>query len=102
MDVSLKELDKLEKITSPSGKSKTSSFNDSLDGLLTALYDLRQKAEAGNLSEHDALNIVRVVEERKKALDDRQKEVYASLSRLGKALDKVCRFVVALLFYALF
>ena len=89
MDATLKELDKLEKLTSLSGKSKTSSINDSLDGLLVTLRDLKQRLEAGSASEYDVENIGRVVEERKKDLDDRQKEVYASITRLGKALDKV-------------
>lgn len=89
MDVSLKELDKLEKLTTTAVKSKTNSVDDSLDGLLVTLRDLKQRLEAGSASENDVENISRVVEERKKDVDDRQKEIYASLTRLGKVLDKV-------------
>jgi hypothetical protein len=89
MDASLKELEKLEKLTSLSGKSKASSVNDTLDGLLSALQALKQQIESGLATPYGIESISRVVEERKKDLDERQREVYGSITRLGKTLDKV-------------
>ena len=91
MDAALKELDKLDKLASLTSQSKTPSVNDTLDNLLSTLHDLKSQIESGVASPYDVEGINRVVEERKKDLDDRQKEVYASITRLGKGLDKVGR-----------
>lgn len=71
------------------GKGKqTIGIHDSLEGLLAALRDVKERLEAGTASEDDVLNVSKIVEERKKEVDDRQKEVYATLGKIGKALDK--------------
>lgn len=107
MDIALKELEKLQKLTdfepskpsssisiltaaSLASKGKaTTSVADSLDGLLASLRDIKERLEAGSASEDDIQSIGTIIDERKKEVDDRQKEVYATLGRIGKALDKV-------------
>lgn len=65
----------------------------SLDALLLQMYDLRQKldvdGEPGNVTDDDFKSLAKAIEERRKDIDERQKEVYASLTRMGKLLDKV-------------
>lgn len=92
MDVALKELDKLEKLTSdaPSmGKNKTPAIQDSLNSLLHTLHVQKKRLEAGSASETELATLARTVEARKKEIDERQKEIYNSLARYGKALDRV-------------
>ncbi|KAB5592614.1 Ubiquitin-protein ligase [Ceratobasidium theobromae] len=64
----------------------------SLDALLLQMYDLRQKldvdGEPGNVTDDDFKSLAKAIEERRKDIDERQKEVYASLTRMGKLLDK--------------
>lgn len=87
MDASLKELTKLEKLTAANGRGP--SIGQSLESLLKALHDARAAFVAGNCSEEDLKQLALIVEAKKKEIDERQKEVYSALSRLGKALDKV-------------
>ena len=92
MDAAVKELVKLEKLTStPSSpsKGKSPSIDNSLDFLLETLHDLRQHLMDGIASEEEIRDLSKVVDARKKEIDDRQKEVYNTLARYGKALDKV-------------
>lgn len=110
MQTALKELDKFQKLTSlpsegflassrvsllsasslSSGKGKqTTSVSDTLDGLLAALRDVKERVEAGTASEADVANLSRIVDEKRSDVEDRQKEVHATLGRIGKALDKV-------------
>jgi hypothetical protein len=92
MDAALKELNKLEKLASdaPSmGKSKTPAIQDSLNSLLQSLHVQKKRLEAGLASETELATLTQTVEARKKEIDDRQKEIYNSLARYGKALDKV-------------
>lgn len=111
MDGALKELTKLQKLSSfkpsvspsrssisyltassfnSSGKKPTTGIVDSLDGLLAALRDIKERIEAGTASEEGVANVAKIVEERKREIDDRQKEIYATLGKVGKTLDKVC------------
>jgi len=87
MDAALKELAKLEKLTS-SAKGKSPSVPDSLDSLLQSLRDERERIQAGTATPETIEALSSKVESTKKDLDDRQKEIYNSLSRYGKALDK--------------
>ena len=97
MDGALKELDKLEKLTAftskatvSTGKGKTTvPVAESLDGLLLSLRDLKERLEAGVASEEDVASVSKIIEERKKEIDERMKETHSSLVRVGKALDKV-------------
>ncbi|KAL0946957.1 hypothetical protein HGRIS_013113 [Hohenbuehelia grisea] len=89
MDAALKELDKLEKLTSQtSSKGKSPSIADSLDSLLQSLRDVHTRCTSGEATPADLSQLSKVVEGKKKEVDERQKEIYSSLSRLGKALDK--------------
>ncbi|KAK0210699.1 CTLH/CRA C-terminal to lish motif domain-containing protein [Desarmillaria ectypa] len=89
MEAALKELTKLEKLTGDSSaKAKSASISDSLDSLLDSLHAARQLCIEGVLSEDARINLSRTVETRKKDIDERQKEIYSSMSRLGKALEK--------------
>jgi hypothetical protein len=94
MDGALKELVKLEKLTSNSSlsaKGKSPAINDSLDSLLQTLYGYKKRVESGSSSEEELRELTKTVEARKKEIDERQKEVYNSLLRYGKALDKVSK-----------
>ncbi|KAN0140839.1 CTLH/CRA C-terminal to LisH motif domain containing protein [Lactarius tabidus] len=91
MDAALKELDKLQQLTSDSpstGKSKTPAIQDSLNSLLQTLHAQKKRLEAGIASEAELATLAKSVESRKKEIDERQKEIYNSLARYGKALDK--------------
>ncbi|TFY66151.1 hypothetical protein EVG20_g4944 [Dentipellis fragilis] len=91
MDGALKELAKLDKLTSKSAalnKGKTPAINDSLDSLLQTLYGQKKRLEDGLASEEELQVLTKTVETRKKEVDERQKEVYNCLARYGKALDK--------------
>lgn len=87
MDPLLKELTKLEKLTT--ANAKVTSITRSLDSLLLLLQQAREAFLRGDCSKETIRILVQEVESKKKEVDDRQKEVYSALSRLGKALDKV-------------
>lgn len=92
MDAPLKELSRLEKLTSnSSSKGKSSSIDDSLESLLYFLREVKDRIYAGSASEETLLLLANTVELKKKEVDERQKEVYNALAKLGKALDKVSR-----------
>ena len=87
MDAALKELTKLEKATDSNGKGP--SVNQSLDSLLQTLHDAKASYLAGHCSEDSLKQLAFTVEAKKKEVDERQKEIYNILSRLGRSLDKV-------------
>jgi hypothetical protein len=87
MDPLLKELTKLEKLTAATAKGP--SIAQSLDSLLESLHRAKEDFLNGNCSEDYIKQLAQTVEMKKKEVDERQKEVYAVLSRFGKALDKV-------------
>jgi E3 ubiquitin-protein transferase RMND5 len=92
MEGPLKELERLQKLVSDepsSGKSKTPAIQDSLNSLLQTLHVQKKRLEAGLAAEAELTMLARTVEARKKEIDERQKEIYNSLARYGKALDKV-------------
>lgn len=89
MDTALKEVAKLEKLTAD-GKAKSPPIDQTLDALLSALRAERERIQSGNASPETFEGLVTKVESLKKDLDDRQKEIYNSISRYGRALDKVC------------
>jgi len=86
MEVPSKELAKLERLTAAGGKPP--SIPDSLDSLLFSLQEVKTRLAEVAADEVALRNLVQSVESRKKEVDERQKEVYSSVSRLGKALDK--------------
>ncbi|KAI0670486.1 Sfi1 spindle body protein-domain-containing protein [Trametes maxima] len=90
MDAPLKELAKLEKLAAgtPSAKGKAPSLDQSLDALLESLRDAKESFQAGTGSQATLIALAKRVEEKKKEVDDRQKEVYNALAKFGKALDK--------------
>ncbi|KAK0240195.1 CTLH/CRA C-terminal to lish motif domain-containing protein [Armillaria nabsnona] len=89
MEAALKELTKLEKLTGDSSaKAKSASIFDSLDSLLDSLRAARQLCVEDVLPQNACVDLSRTVEARKKDIDERQKEIYSSMSRLGKALEK--------------
>lgn len=91
MDAPLKELAKLEKLVSSSNasKGKTLSISDSLESVLLSLKNARRDIENAAAPADVCVSLSKTVETTKKDVDDRQKEVYNSLARYGKALDKV-------------
>lgn len=92
MDAALKELEKLEKLSSNSrsAKGKAPCIADSLDSLLRSLRETKERVQSGTATEETLSGLSGTVESTKKDIDDRQKEIYNSLARYGKALDKVC------------
>ena len=88
MDAALKELAKLGKLTAD-GKAKSPPIDQTLDALLITLRDEREKVESGCAPSEAFERLATKVESLKKDLDERQKEIYNSISRYGKALDKV-------------
>ena len=88
MDAALKELAKLGKLTAD-GKAKSPPIDQTLDVLLATLRAEREGVELGGASPEAFEGLTTKVESLKKDLDDRQKEIYNSISRYGKALDKV-------------
>ncbi|CAA7271745.1 unnamed protein product [Cyclocybe aegerita] len=86
MDAPLKELTKLEKLTAANARGP--SIGRSLDSLLESLREARSAFLAGNCSEEHFKQLAQTIESKKKEVDERQKEVYNVLARLGKALDK--------------
>lgn len=91
MDAPLKELAKLEKLASSSSstKGKSPCMSDSLESLLRSLHETKEHIQAGNASQETYLDLASKVDSTKKDVDERQKEVYNSLAKFGKALDKV-------------
>lgn len=87
MEAPLKELLKLESLTEVGGKPR--SIVDSLDSLLLSLQEVKTRLSEVAADEATFRDLVQAVESRKKEVDERQKEVYSSVSRLGKTLDKV-------------
>ncbi|KAF5315520.1 hypothetical protein D9611_004651 [Ephemerocybe angulata] len=88
MEGPLKELGKLEALTS-SKPSKGPSINDSLSSLLTSLKETRDAiASTGAVDSAWVHDLSQTVNARKKEVEDRQKEVYSSMARFGKAWDK--------------
>ena len=88
MDAALKELAKLEKLTAD-GKAKSPPIDHTLDALLATLRAERERVQSGSASSDALEGLATKIESLKKDLDDRQKEIYNSISRYGKALDKV-------------
>ncbi|CAK5264255.1 unnamed protein product, partial [Mycena citricolor] len=90
MDGPLNELAKLEQLSTEGsgGKGKTVSVIESLDSLLETLRATKAELERGSASQTLPLQVLQAVEAGKKQVEARQKEVNASISRLGKALDK--------------
>lgn len=90
MDGPLKELEKLRTSTESSTKGKIPSAESSLDSLLQSLYEVKSRIEAGTVTQDTFALLSQTVDAKKKEIDDKQKEVYNAIARLGKALDKVC------------
>ncbi|TFK42630.1 ubiquitin-protein ligase E3 [Crucibulum laeve] len=86
MEGPLKELAKLEKLTVAKGKAP--SVADSLDTLLHSLKQIRESVGVSEPIGGEFQGLVHLVDAKKKEVDERQKEVYSSMSRFGKALDK--------------
>ena len=89
MDAALKELARLEKLTAD-GNAKSPPIDQTLDALLATLRAERERVQSGGAPPETFEGLAAKVESLKKDLDDRQKEIYNSISRYGKALDKVC------------
>lgn len=99
-DAVYKELDKLDVLhalsrkKASSVKSKTKSIPASLDALLASLRDAKQQLSSRSRTVEDVtVEVTEAVETSKKEIEDRQKEIYNSLNRMGKALDKVSHIV---------
>lgn len=91
MDAQLKELAKLEKLVSnsSSAKGKSPCIQDSLESLLRSLQEAKERIQSGNTSQDTLINLSSKVDSTKKDVEEKQKEIYSSLTRLGKAMDKV-------------
>ncbi|KAI0748015.1 hypothetical protein C8Q80DRAFT_1104403 [Daedaleopsis nitida] len=90
MDGPLKELAKLEKLAAgaPAGKGKAPSIDQSLDALLDSLRNAKERFATGTGSQATLAALAKTVEDRKKEMDERQKDLYNAAAKVGKALDK--------------
>jgi len=81
-------LTKLENLTATNGKSP--SIIDSLDSLLSSLHQAKETflATGTNCTEEQLNQLTQTIESKKKDVEERQREVYAVLSRFGRTLDK--------------
>lgn len=89
MDAPIKELEKLRASTESSTKGKNPSADSSLDSLLQSLYEVKSRIAAGSVTQDTFALLSQTVDAKKKEIDEKQKEVYNAIARLGKALDKV-------------
>ncbi|KAG1877625.1 hypothetical protein DFJ58DRAFT_712341 [Suillus subalutaceus] len=87
MDGPLKDLSKLERLTEKA-KGKPSSIENSLDYLLQSLREVKDRINAGSVTEDTYVLLAQTVEAKKKEIDEKQREIYNGIARLGKALDK--------------
>jgi len=94
-DTFLKELDKFQflfhnaQTPAPgSVKVKSPPIPSSLDALLAILKDAKQQLDSGVSPNALGTQISNAIDGRKKDIDERLKEVYNSLGRIGKTLDK--------------
>ncbi|KZS99287.1 hypothetical protein SISNIDRAFT_448176 [Sistotremastrum niveocremeum HHB9708] len=79
---------KLENL-SGNGRSKAPPIQQSLDALLESLYSAKAALETGSSTPRAvATQVQKAVEGRKKDIDDRQKEIYGAIGKMGKNLDK--------------
>ncbi|EIW85231.1 hypothetical protein CONPUDRAFT_48700 [Coniophora puteana RWD-64-598 SS2] len=88
MDGPLKELAKIEKLADRDASGKLPAIQTSLDALLHSLNDAKDRIQANNVSPDTYALLVQSVDARKKDIDDKQKELYNAIAKLGKALDK--------------
>ncbi|KAG9318435.1 hypothetical protein JVU11DRAFT_526 [Chiua virens] len=88
MDGPTKELEKLRASTEGSSKGKIPSVESSLDSLLHSLREVKSRIEAGTVTQDTFALLSQTVDARKKEIDEKQKEIYNAIARLGKALDK--------------
>lgn len=89
MDGPLKELEKLRTSTESSTRGKIPSVESSLDSLLQSLCEVKSRIAAGTVTQDTYALLSQTVDAKKKEIDEKQKEVYNAIARLGKALDKV-------------
>lgn len=92
MDGPLKEFARLENLASgaPLIKGKAPSIEQSLDALLDSLRKAKARFQAGTGSQATLVALAKAAEDRRKEVDERQKDAYNALAKVGKALDKVC------------
>jgi hypothetical protein len=93
MDGILKEIGKLEQLTqwdASIAKGKAPAVSTSLDTLLNTLRAARAQLDTDPAAAGASLTALpKAVAECKKDIDQRQKEVYNAVVRIGKAMDKV-------------
>lgn len=89
MDGPIKELEKLKASTENSAKGKIPAVDSSLDSLLQSLYEVKSRIAAGSVTQDTFALLSQTVDSKKKEVEEKQREVYNAIARLGKALDKV-------------
>jgi E3 ubiquitin-protein transferase RMND5 len=98
MDSVHAELVKLHTLSGP-GQGKWPSITNSLDSLLDDLRTAKERLLQASGEWTPTIvseSTLHVVEGKKKAVDERQKEVYNCINRLAKNLDKVrCAFLAS-------
>ncbi|KAG6337209.1 hypothetical protein ID866_1881 [Astraeus odoratus] len=82
------ELARLRAITEGTPKGKAPPIDSSLDSLLQTLFQVKDRLEAGTISEDTFALLAQTVEAKRKDIEEKQKEIYSAIMRLGKALDK--------------
>ncbi|KAH8833799.1 CTLH/CRA C-terminal to lish motif domain-containing protein [Flagelloscypha sp. PMI_526] len=90
LDLELQRLEDLVTGLPSKEKSKSAPINDSLDSLLASLQSLKDTCDTpdSDLPTLPLLQLANTLETTKKNVDSRQKEIYASMARVGKTIDK--------------
>lgn len=100
MDSAIKELSKLQKTNIPIVSADKEQFTSnptarSVDDLLNQLYELKERLVKGVASLEDVTAIPNILAQKKKEIEEKQKEQYVNIARFGKVLDKVCRITMS-------
>lgn len=74
-------------------QDKSRPINDSLDSLLSHLHDIKATCDS-DLPTSRLLHLSKLVDSTKKDVVSRQKDIYSSIARLGKNIDKVTSHIV--------
>jgi E3 ubiquitin-protein transferase RMND5 len=97
MDGLLKDFAKIERAWSAgaavdpsSSKQKEQAIASTIEALVQSLRELREQLQAGGSAADVAGNVSRVVDETKKDIESRMKEIQNQITKFGKALDSVC------------
>lgn len=86
MEALLSDLAKLEAIAAHDGKGKSPAVSESLGALLEHLEAVQTEGRP-----LDRVQVLNLIDAKKKEIIARQREIHTAIARFGKTLDKVCQ-----------